>query len=145
MLALRLLSEGGEGPNTELVWLLMILFGLFGLAVLVGWWAGSRKQEQVPAEVEALPSPSNPKTPDDLTVLEGIGPKVARVLGQAGITTFEDLAKANPAEVQNILNEAGLQMMEPDGWIAQAKLAVRGDTTALAKLQRELKGGRKKK
>lgn len=143
MLALRLLSEGGEGPNTELVWLLMILFGLFGLAVLVGWWAGSRKQEQVPAEIEAVPSKA--KTPDDLTTLEGIGPKVARVLGQAGITTFDDLAQADSSEVQKVLDEAGLQMMEPDGWIAQAKLAARGDTAALAKLQRELKGGRKKK
>lgn len=143
MLALRLLSEGGEGPNTELVWLLMILLGIFALAVIVGWWTGSRKQGQVPAEVEAIPSKG--KTPDDLTSLEGIGPKVAKVLAQAGITTFEDLAQTNSSEVQNVLNETGLQMMEPDGWIAQAKLAARGETAALEKLQRELKGGRKKK
>lgn len=143
MLALSLFLEGGEGPNTELVWLLMILLGLFGLAILLGWWASSRKQDQVPVVVEALPTST--KSQDDLTILEGIGPKVAKVLRQAGIMTFDDLAQANPVEVQRVLNEAGLQMMEPDGWIAQAKLAAKGDVASLEKLQHELKGGRKKK
>ena len=35
MLALRLLSEGGEGPNTELQWFLMLGLALFFLVVIV--------------------------------------------------------------------------------------------------------------
>jgi hypothetical protein len=35
-------------------------------------------------------------------------------------------------------------MMNPEGWIEQARLAAQGDREELAKLQAELKGGRKK-
>jgi len=34
-------------------------------------------------------------------------------------------------------------MMNPEGWVDQAKLAAKGDWAALEKLQSELKGGRK--
>lgn len=46
MLALRLLSEVGEGPNTDLEWLLYAGMALFFLMVVVGWWVSSRKQDQ---------------------------------------------------------------------------------------------------
>jgi len=82
--------------------------------------------------------------PDDLVKLEGIGPKVARVLNDAGITTFEALARANVADIQKALNAAGLQMMNPAGWIEQASLAAKGDWEGLERLQGELKGGGKK-
>jgi large subunit ribosomal protein L17 len=64
-------------------------------------------------------------------------------LNQAGIHSFADLAKANPNDVQKTLDAAGLQMMNPEGWIEQAKLAAKGDLDGLKKLQNELKGGRK--
>jgi len=149
MLALHLLAEGGEGPHTELLWLLFGLLGFFALAIIVGWVAASRKQEQVGAESEAvLPpvkAPRKKKTGDDLSKIEGIGPKVAKVLAGAGIVTFDDLAHAKKADVQKVLDKAGLQMMDPEGWIDQAKLAAKGDWKAFEKLQGKLKGGRKKK
>lgn len=52
MLLMRLVSEGGGGPNTELLWILEILLGFFALAILVGWWEGSRKPDPVRAESE---------------------------------------------------------------------------------------------
>ena len=75
--------------------------------------------------------------------MEGIGPKVAKVLNDIGITSFADLANAEASKVQETLNAAGMQYMNPEGWIEQAKLAAAGDTEGLAKLQDELKGGRK--
>jgi hypothetical protein len=55
MLALRLLSEGvSEGPNTELLMILMVLLGFFALSIIVGWAFGSRKQNQVEAKEEAV-------------------------------------------------------------------------------------------
>ncbi|MFN8412382.1 MAG: DUF4332 domain-containing protein [Anaerolineales bacterium] len=143
MSMLRLLSEGGEVPNTELVWLLMIVFGFFLLVVVVGWWVSSRKQDQPEVKQEAVKS-SKKKEVDDLVKIEGIGPKVAKVLKDSGITTFDELAHAKAADVQKILDDAGLQMMNPEGWIEQAKLAAKGEWDAFAKLQEELKGGRKK-
>lgn len=143
MLALRLLSEGGEGPDTSLTILLFVGIAFFFLMIVVGWLSSNRKQDQ--AEVMHEAKKSAKKDADDLVRIEGIGPKVARVLNEAGITTFEDLAHAKIADVQKSLNAAGLQMMNPEGWIAQAKLAAKGDWAGFEKLQSELKGGRKVK
>ncbi|GAB1471859.1 hypothetical protein MASR2M66_27370 [Chloroflexota bacterium] len=146
MQALLLLSEGGDGPNVELLWLLGILFAFFALAIIVGWVAAQRKLERARVKHEAVSIPIQKKSgEDDLTRIEGIGPKVVKVLGQAGVVTFDDLAKAGAADVQKVLDQAGLQMMSPEGWIDQAKLAAAGDWEALDKMQKILKGGRKKK
>lgn len=82
---------------------------------------------------------------DDLTKIEGIGPKVSEELNKADISTFEALAKAKKDDLQNILDNAGLTMMDPSTWPQQAKLAAKGDWDALEKLQDELSGGRKVK
>lgn len=147
MFALRLLSEGGEAPNTELLWVLWILLGFLALAVIIGWWAGSRKPKQIEAESEATlsPSPVKTKSADDLARIEGIGLKVVKILAHAGIMTFEDLAHSKSADLQKVLNKAGMQMMNPEGWIDQAKLAAKGDWDGLARLQGQMEGGRKKK
>jgi len=138
MYATHFLSE--EGPNTELSWLLFIVLGFFLLMVIVGWLTSRRNGEQVEVQHEAHKSHA-----DDLTTLEGIGPKVAKVLNESGIYSFADLGKANADDVQKVLDAAGLQMMNPEGWIDQAKLAEKGDMEGLKKLQDELKGGRKAK
>lgn len=146
MLALKVLAEGAEGPNTELLWILYIGLAIFVLAILLGWWSASRKPEQVEVMVEAEESkPRRKKVADDLTKIEGIGPKTIKLLNRAGIETFEDLAQAKAADVQKLLDGAGLQMMNPEGWIDQAKLAAKDDWDGFEKLQRELKGGRRKK
>lgn len=142
MFALRLLSEGGEGPNTELLWLLYVVIAIFLLAIIAGWWTGSRKQDQPEVKHEAVKS--SKRGADDLVRIEGIGPKVVKILKEAGVTSFDELARAKVGTLQKILDEAGMQMMNPEGWIAQAKLAAKGDWQAFEKLQQELKGGRKK-
>lgn len=53
MPVLRLLSEGAEGPNTELVWLLYVGMGFLFLVILSGWWDASRKQNQEEVRREA--------------------------------------------------------------------------------------------
>jgi hypothetical protein len=141
MLALRLLSEGGEGPDTSLTILLFIGIAFFFLMIIVGWLTSSRKQDQVEVTNDAKKSAD--QDADDLVKIEGIGPKVAKVLKDAGITTFDELSHAKIDDVQNVLNAAGLQMMNPEGWIAQAKLVAKGDWAGFEKLQSELKGGRK--
>ena len=142
MYASILLEEAG--PNTELGWLLFLVLGFFLLMVIVGWWVSRRNGTvvEVPQEMHVLPH-ETPATPDDLVSLEGIGPKVARILNDAGITTFAALADAKAEDVQRILSASGLQMMNPEGWIEQARLAASGDQAGLQKLQSELKGGRR--
>ena len=144
MFVLQLLSEGGgEGPNTELLWLLYTGIAFFFLVIIAGWISSAMKKSQPePAHEPSVHHAE--KEADDLAKIEGIGPKVVKVLNAAGITTFDDLAHAKLANVQKVLNQAGLQMMNPEGWIDQAKLAAKGDWAKFEKLQKELKGGRKK-
>jgi predicted flap endonuclease-1-like 5' DNA nuclease len=143
--ALALLYQ--EGPDTGLTWLLLVVLGLFLVIVVVGWLVSRNRGAQATVRHEAHAEPEMPvvqeKSADDLTMIEGIGPKVSRVLNDAGIMSFADLAAADAARVERALDEAGLQMMDPEGWIEQAKLAARGDMEGLNKLQEELKGGRK--
>lgn len=144
MLAMYSLQEAG--PNTDLAWLLFIVLGFFLLMVVVGWLVSRRNGGQAAASNEAHVQHSEVSAgpADDLIRIEGIGPKVAKVLQEAGITTFEALAHTNATDVQKVLSAAGLQMMNPEGWIEQADLAAKGDWAGFEKLQSELKGGRRK-
>jgi large subunit ribosomal protein L21 len=81
---------------------------------------------------------------DNLTKIEGIGPKVSIVLNEAGISTFEDLSNAKVEDLQKILGDAGLRMMDPTTWPEQAKFAADGDWDTLKTLQDKLSGGRNK-
>ena len=92
--------------------------------------------------VAAAPSPP-PTVPDDLTVIEGIGPKIAAVLRTAGITTFRELAATAPEALQQLLRQAGIRMGDATTWPEQAALAADGKTEALKALQDALHGGRR--
>ena len=83
--------------------------------------------------------------PDDLTKIEGIGPKINGILQTAGIQTFAQLAEATGERLQEILEAAGdrYRLAEPDTWPEQAALAAREAWDELAKLQEELSGGRR--
>ena len=142
MLAMYSLQEAG--PNTDLAWLLFVVLGFFLLIVIIGWLVSRQNVEPVEVSNEAHAQNSEAKPADDLVKIEGVGPKVAKVLNEAGITTFEALAHTNAADVQKVLSAAGLQMMNPEGWIEQASLAAKGDWAGFEKLQSELKGGRRK-
>jgi len=95
-----------------------------------------------PAPAEAVAAPAE-VPPDDLTRIEGIGPKVAKVLASIGITTFRALAEADYSRVKQALVDAGWPYMDPASWMEQAKLAAEGRWEELALLQEKLKGGRR--
>jgi large subunit ribosomal protein L21 len=80
---------------------------------------------------------------DDLTKIEGIGPKVSNTLIDAGISTFEALASTTVEDIEKILANAELKMMDATTWPQQAELAAKGDWEALKNLQDNLSGGRK--
>jgi hypothetical protein len=131
------------GTNT-IGWLLLLLLGFILLGLIVWWLFRRVNRMQVEASAEPPTSPRKETREDDLKKIEGIGSKVEKVLKDAGIRNFETLANAKVADIQNVLNAAGLQMMNPEGWIEQAQLAVKGDWDGLKKLQDELQGGRRK-
>jgi len=127
----------------DTAWLWYVLLAILLLAAI--WWAFRHEtREKASVEPKERARYDKKASADDLTKIEGIGPKVAKVLDQAGITTFDALAQADPSDVKKVLNDAGLQMMNPEGWIEQADLAAKGDWNELEQLQGELKGGRRK-
>jgi len=82
--------------------------------------------------------------PDNLKKVEGIGPKIAGILNDAGIYTFANLSQTPVERLKGILAEAGnrYKMHDPTSWPKQAALAAAGDWDELQKLQDVLDGGR---
>ena len=81
-------------------------------------------------------------TSDKLTLIEGIGPAIEKLLKKNNIKTFKTLGKATVKDLRDILGTK-FQMHDPSSWPKQARLAAKGDMIALGKLQEELDGGRK--
>ncbi len=98
--------------------------------------------EEVKVVGAAAAESQPPSGADDLTQIEGIGPKISTLLQSAGIQTFAQLADADVGRLQQILNQARLWYAQPATWPKQAGLASAGDWDRLAELQAELKGGR---
>lgn len=66
---------------------------------------------------------------DDLTQVHGIGPKYAATLSAAGITSFEQLAAASPAELHDIIKPSVMQKLNFESWSAQATALIGTRTT----------------
>ena len=82
---------------------------------------------------------------DDLTEIEGIGPKIAGLLTASGIGSFSRLAKSRIEDLQCILEAGGphFRLADPASWPEQAKFAAASDWAGLRDLQGQLRGGRK--
>ncbi len=83
---------------------------------------------------------------DDLSFLDGIGPKVSAVLRFAGITSFSRLASTDIDKIREILeaeNPNLLRLTDPSTWPEQARMAADGDWEALSALQNDLKSARR--
>jgi len=76
---------------------------------------------------------------DDLKKIEGIGPKIAEILGEAGISTFAELAKADVEKLKEVLEAAGsrYKSKNPSSWPAQAELAANGQWEELKQWQKD--------
>jgi predicted flap endonuclease-1-like 5' DNA nuclease len=83
------------------------------------------------------------KGPDDLEIIEGIGPKIAELFNQLGVKTFKQLSEMTTAQIQTILDNAGqnFRMANPETWPDQADLAARNRWATLKALQQVLIAG----
>ncbi|WP_421810811.1 30S ribosomal protein S2 [Flagellimonas sp.] len=80
---------------------------------------------------------------EDLTKIEGVGPKAAEALVNSGVATYADLAKADPEKIKEVLTEASsnLAHLDPTSWPKQAKMAADGKWDELKEWQDSVKGG----
>ena len=76
---------------------------------------------------EELPGASGP--PDDLVRLKGVGPKLAAILNERGITRFDQIAKLSPGQVEALDASLGAfkGRLERDRILEQADYLARGD------------------
>ncbi len=102
------------------------------------------EEDDVAEEVAEPTEPETSVEPDDLTKMEGIGPKISGILQEKGIKTYSQLANTSVEELKQILTDAKIKIAHPDTWPEQAALAAAGNWDALEKLQDELHGGRRK-
>ncbi len=81
---------------------------------------------------------------NDLKIVEGIGPKIAELLNNAGVTTWAGLADTSVERIQEILDAAGskFKLAQPRTWPQQAGLAASGKWNELKELQDQLDGGK---
>jgi len=82
-----------------------------------------------------------PAKKDDLVIIEGIGPAIAKAFNKAGIKTFRKLAETPVDRLQEILRDAKFPA-DPTSWPEQGRLAADGKMDELKKLQDQLQGGR---
>ncbi|PIF61641.1 50S ribosomal protein L21 [Flavobacterium sp. 11] len=106
--------------------------------------SGTKKAAPKAEKVAEVKAPKAAKKADDLKIIEGVGPKAAEALVEAGITTFSKLAKTSADAVKAILeaSESKLSHLDPTTWAQQAQLAADGKMDELKKLQDELNGGK---
>lgn len=85
-----------------------------------------------------------PVQTDDLTVVEGIGPEIARRCHGIGITGWADLATTEVSLLRTMLSDAGPSFAthDPSTWPEQAALLAQGSWTEFAALTERLDGGR---
>ena len=86
------------------------------------------------------------KNANDLTIVEGIGPKINELFNNAGIKTFAQLAAATVPHMRKILDDGGsrFRIANPSTWAQQGALAAENKWAELKKLQDKLSGGVKK-
>ena len=140
------------------MWISIILGGAASfLLVTILMRRREAKGDVVPVRrIELKPKPrSRPDQPrrrakpkparsDDLTVIEGIGPKIEKMLNDELIYTWAELAAAPVDRLKGILRKGGdrYKMHDPTSWPDQAKLAAQGRWKELEELQDILQGGR---
>lgn len=113
---------------------------------------------EAPPEPPSIPTPATPPSetppepaavttepgePDDLTKLEGIGPKMADALVSYGLDTYEKVAAATVEDFQAAIEAAGMRFAPAaESWAEQATYAARGDWSGLEAFQNTLVSGR---
>lgn len=83
----------------------------------------------------ANPAPDAPAaSSDDLTRIKGVGPKLAALLADLGVTSFAQVAAWTDAEIDRVDAQLGRfeGRIRRDDWVGQAALLASGDTVAFA-------------
>jgi predicted flap endonuclease-1-like 5' DNA nuclease len=95
-------------------------------------------------EEPAIEEPMLVAKPDNLKIVEGIGPKIEELCNGIDIWTWKQLSETSVDRLQEMLDAAGkrYQIHNPSTWPAQALMAHDGKWDELKVYQDHLKGGK---
>lgn len=110
------------------------------------WVGQAKKLYQTKLSNPSALNTKHPSNPEDLKIVEGIGPKIEQLLKNGGVKTWRDLAGTSVDRLKSILEAAGdrYRVHDPTTWPEQAQLATDGDWDKLKEYQDFLDGGRTK-
>ncbi len=121
-------------------------------------WNSEAKNRDLQAVVDSHVVAAAPPEPDlaaaahvlgmpvrlnDFTVIEGIGPAIAHLCVNRGITTWWSMANADLSVLRSMLAEAGpkFQVHDPTSWPQQARLLANGEWEKFRRLVDALRSG----
>ena len=137
MKLLQINTTACDGSDVFWTWLLWLL-GAFILGLLLGWLL-----KQLFGGSAAAGAVNSSK--QDLTKVEGIGPKIQGLLNKKGVYSYAQLANCSHAFLEDMIKEGGPAFTTHKGmtntWPAQAKLADMSEWDELNKWQTVLKAG----
>lgn len=139
-------SSNDQKTSNLFAWSIGFMFAFIFTVGLVLWLLEQKKEEgttYIKIKEPATTAEPPPPEPENLSRIEGIGPKINTVLHESGIITYSQLSKTTVSGLQEILGEAGLARFNPETWPEQAALAAKGDWDGLTRLQAKLQGGRR--
>lgn len=138
MIALQINTNACDGSDVFIIWILWLV-GAFILGLIIGWLL---KQTSNKNDSGAATT-SNQK--EDLTKIEGIGPKIQELLYEGGINNYFSLSRTKTERLHQILVDGGPAFYTHKdiayNWPAQAMLADQGHWDDLKKWQDILKEG----
>lgn len=145
---------------TDAWWQHILMLAIPGV---IGYIIGYRKRNSVISDLDnrlarldadiercnestALPVVQKPTAvnPDDLKVVEGIGPAIEKLLNESGILTYAQLSGSSSESIRQILEKGGprFQVHAPETWPRQAQLAASGQWEELKQWQDALDSGK---
>lgn len=89
--------------------------------------------------VASKPAAKTKSKPDDFKRLNGIGPKIANLLKDKGILTYQQLGAMDAKQLIDVLQKEGVRVSQTDpaSWKKQAKLAAEGKWDEIKKSQQK--------
>ena len=103
---------------------------------------GAERARRNQALIDAAPAEPPPQPAaaavrvdgDDLTRIKGLGPKIATILNEMGITRFAQIADWDEADIDRIDAQLGRfeGRIRRDSWVEQAKFLSQGDESGFS-------------
>ena len=142
---LKLVLEEGQLPTpqeTLETWRQQAVWALSdnwqALEVFQREWADKKSLQRTPLERATITLLGFSDDPQNLCIVEGIDQDMQRLLNQAGIQSWQDLAAADITKLNTVFSSKAIRPKEIATWSRQALLAIEGKWMELSNYQDQL-------